>query len=172
MPWANGQGSTTEILRHDDAEGRMLWRLSMAVVAVDGAFSMFDGIERVLTVIEGPGFDLAGAGVHLRADPLEPVAFAGDIAIAAQNVTAPLVDFNVMVARRLGAFDVRVLQPGLRVHAAGGPCAVFALEAGTVSVDATDIALARHGLWLGDSAEFVENSGGVAQIFVQFPVAV
>ena len=104
MPWANGLGSTVEMLRVDDATGVMAWRLSMAQVVEDGAFSEFAGIERNLTVIEGPGFDLVGEKITLRADPLVPVAFAGDVAISAANVTGKVIDFNVMVARSLGAF--------------------------------------------------------------------
>ncbi|MDE3027254.1 MAG: HutD family protein, partial [Paracoccaceae bacterium] len=96
MPWANGLGVTTEILRVTKPDGSVLWRLSMAAVVEDGAFSLFPGIERNLTVIAGPGFDLVGSGLNLRADPLMPVAFPGDVAIAAAGVSAPSDDFNVM----------------------------------------------------------------------------
>lgn len=30
MPWANGLGQTVEMLRREDDEGELLWRLSMA----------------------------------------------------------------------------------------------------------------------------------------------
>jgi hypothetical protein len=89
-----------ELARRDDAGG-MVWRLSVAQVVEDGPFSRLPGIRRSLTVIEGPGFSLAGEGIALRADPLVPVAFAGDIAIAAQGVTGPSRDFNVMVRASL-----------------------------------------------------------------------
>ena len=78
MPWVNGRGQTTQMWRQD-RDGLMLWRLSRAMVVEDGAFSLFAGVERSLTVISGPGFDLAGA-VTLRADLLQQVEFAGDVA--------------------------------------------------------------------------------------------
>ncbi|MDN5785638.1 HutD family protein [Pseudorhodobacter sp.] len=107
MPWANGRGTTVEILRQDGAQG-FLWRFSMASVAENGPFSQFPGIDRNLTVIAGPGFDLLGE-VHLHAAPLHPVAFPGDVAISAKNVTAPSIDFNVMTRRPLPLPVVQVL---------------------------------------------------------------
>lgn len=90
MPWANGRGQTTELLRETHL------RLSIATVTEDGPFSLFPGIARNLTVISGPGFRLQGAGIDLAANPLCPVAFPGDLAVSAAGVTAPSEDFNVM----------------------------------------------------------------------------
>lgn len=124
--WANGRGETVEIARAD-GPGGMLWRLSVAQVVEDGAFSLFPGIHRSLTVIEGPGFHLRGEGIDLRADPLVPVAFSGEVAIRAEGVTAPSRDFNVMVAAGLGWPEVRIGGPAVP---AGTLCAVYALETG------------------------------------------
>jgi len=100
MPWANGRGTTIEILRAP-AQGRTFqWRFSMATVTENGPFSLFPGINRNLTVIDGPGFDVIGEHTF-RADPMRPVAFPGDLPVSAANVTAPAVDFNVMTQRRL-----------------------------------------------------------------------
>ncbi|QYK42255.1 MAG: HutD family protein [Paracoccaceae bacterium] len=137
QPWANGRGETVEIARADDTVG-LLWRLSVATVAEDGAFSLFPGIDRNLTVIEGPGFDLAGPGLRMRADLLVPVAFAGDIPLAAERVAAPSRDFNVMVARGRMRAEVR--------HAAGAfgisgqVVAIHAVGAGIVVVNGGAIA--------------------------------
>jgi environmental stress-induced protein Ves len=92
MPWVNGRGVTVEMLKEDGL------RLSVAAVAEDGPFSLFPGIDRVLTVISGPGFRLAGA-VTRDCRPLVPVTFPGDVAVSAAGVTAPSEDFNVMTAR-------------------------------------------------------------------------
>jgi len=85
MPWANGKGRTIEMLRVE-AEGRLKWRLSRASVVENGDFSLFPGIERNLTVLTGPGFDLVGKGLHLAARPLAPVEFPGDLPVRAEGV--------------------------------------------------------------------------------------
>ena len=82
MPWANGRGTTVELLREDGPEG-LLFRLSMASVIEDGPFSILPGIERNLTVLSGPGFRLQGAGLSLICAPLVPVSFPGDLAARA-----------------------------------------------------------------------------------------
>ena len=84
MPWANGKGTTVELLR-EERECRLILRLSRAMVVEDGPFSILPNIARILTVLSGPGFDLVGEGLHLPARPLHPVAFAGDVADAGSN---------------------------------------------------------------------------------------
>jgi uncharacterized protein len=133
MPWANGRGVTLELLREDGPDGLAL-RLSVARVTGDGPFSALPGIDRSLTVISGPGFDLTGPGLALRADPLCPVGFSGDSEVSASGVRAPSEDFNVMTDRRLHPRpEVSVTaQPGL-VAARGARLLVLAL--GPVSVN-------------------------------------
>jgi len=116
MPWANGRGTTTELWR-EDRVGRLVWRLSRASVVEDGPFSLFPGVERNLTVLTGPGFDLVGDGVLLRADPFRPIAFGGDMAVRAAGVLAPSDDFNVMTAAENPKPEVLVLT-GLQTIAA------------------------------------------------------
>jgi uncharacterized protein len=131
QPWANGRGETLELCRRDSTRG-MLWRLSVAMVAEDGPFSRLDGIERVLTVIDGPGFDLVGDGMRLRADPMRPLAFAGEAALAAKGVSAPSRDFNLMVARgSVGA----TLTVGREGQAQAETVALFSPTGGLVTVN-------------------------------------
>lgn len=143
MPWANGRGTTIEMLRETGPDGALRLRLSMASVVEDGPFSSFPGIERNLTVISGPGFDLVGA-TRITAAPLMPVAFPGDVAIAAVGVTAPSDDFNVMTARALPLPDVRVETDSEVSLLPEGRFALFALDAGAVS----DLPVGKHDLIL------------------------
>lgn len=143
MPWANGRGQTVEMFRVD-RDGGLLWRLSRAAVVEDGPFSLFPGVDRNLTVISGPGFDLGGA-VSLRAGLLQPVEFAGDVAVQAEGVGWPCEDFNVMVRRGAMRAEVAVCDGG---SLTGGLCALFAL--GPVSVKG--IAVAAGELLLTDEA--------------------
>ncbi len=145
MPWANGKGTTVEMLRVDDDHG-LVWRLSRASVVEDGDFSLFPEVERNLTVISGPGFDLVGAQ-NLRCDPRKPMAFAGDIALAAAGVVAPCDDFNVMTARRLPRPKVAVVHSGTQSPPKGGTLCLFALEAGEVA----GRKVARYDLVIADA---------------------
>lgn len=131
QPWANGRGTTTELYRVE-ADGTLLFRLSMAAVTEDGPFSIFPGIERNLTVLTGPGFILQGNGLHLEAKPLIPIAFPGDNLVIATNVTAPSDDFNVMTARHLPRPEVRVIHD-TEILPEGYVLALFALSAAVVN---------------------------------------
>jgi uncharacterized protein len=150
QPWANGRGTTTELYRQD-RDGALLFRLSMAAVTEVGAFSIFPGIERNLTVLSGPGFTLEGNGLYMVAKPLSPIAFPGDLPVQAKGVTAASDDFNVMTARYLPRPEVRVIH-GHETLAAGGLLALFALEAARVN----DRQVGRHHLIL------TENGASIA----------
>lgn len=110
--WKNGGGITREIAARRDAQG-LLWRLSMADVAGDGAFSSFEGLTRVLTVTQGSGMILHGPEGPLRADFAAPVVFDGGAAIRAELTSGAVRDFNLMfdtarvegVATCIGAGD-------------------------------------------------------------------
>lgn len=152
MPWANGRGVTVEMLKIEHA-GRLVLRLSRAMVVEDGPFSLFPGIERNLTVLSGPGFDLMGEGVDLQARPLKPVAFPGDVTVRAVGVTAPSEDFNVMTDRRLPRPEVWVQEAG----EIPGRVAALALQAGRVAT--YDLILSDEGLRLDLPAIIVRWSG-------------
>lgn len=134
QPWKNGRGTTIELWRLE-RDGQILVRLSRASVIEDGSFSRFPGIERNLTVLNGPGFRLTGAGIDLRCDPLVPVAFPGDVDVIASETNGQRSDdFNVMTARHLP--KPRVIVTGNAVLRAGGTLALYALAAGLVNAKA------------------------------------
>ncbi len=110
MPWRNGRGTTVEVLREDDPAGGLLWRVSMADVIEAGDFSKFPGVDRILMLVEGAGFDLdfGGQGGPVAAEPLMPLRFSGDWDTRAENVRGPSRDLNVMVARGQATADVSV----------------------------------------------------------------
>ena len=145
MPWANGRGTTVEIIRENDPDGALLMRLSMASVVEDGAFSIFPGVERNLTVISGPGFDLVGE-IRIRAAPLHPIAFAGDVPMAAVGVTARCDDFNVMTARALPLPRVRIQIDAEVNPPKAGRLALFALNVARIS----GRSVGKHDLILTD----------------------
>ena len=102
MPWKNGGGVTTEIMAWPPEAGldAFDWRISMAQVASGGPFSVFAGIDRTLTVLEGT-MRLAVEGTRDRVLSSEtgPYAFPGDVATAAELIEGAVLDFNVMTRR-------------------------------------------------------------------------
>jgi environmental stress-induced protein Ves len=108
MPWKNGGGTTTEILKAP-AEGRFDYRISVADVASDGPFSRFDGYDRHIMVLEGAGMTLdCGAHGTLSLAPLTPVFFSGDWDVTGTLTSGPVRDFNVIVDRTKWRAEVEV----------------------------------------------------------------
>ena len=135
MRWSNGLGTTVEMAREDDSTGAMLWRVSAADVVEAGAFSLFPGVDRILTLIEGPGFDLDFSG-HGRVAPVEflqPVAFSGDWVTRAETVRGPSRDLNVMTARGKASALVHVHR-GVAPCASLGDRSLFFCLAGSATV--------------------------------------
>jgi environmental stress-induced protein Ves len=103
MPWKNGGGETTEIVvsppgaSMDDFD----WRVSMARVVSDGPFSIFPGIDRSLTLLEGTGMtlDVVGMGTHHLTAISQPLAFPGDVAVQSRLDAGSILDLNVMTRR-------------------------------------------------------------------------
>ncbi|WP_290687994.1 MULTISPECIES: HutD family protein [unclassified Haematobacter] len=98
QPWKNGGGLTREIARAPET-GEFDWRLSMATVAEDGAFSTFPGVDRTLTVLTGAGIVLTVAGREARLTPGVPFAFPGDVPAASRLLAGEVTDLNVMTRR-------------------------------------------------------------------------
>ena len=68
QPWANGGGTTRELLVADDGS----WRISLADVSRDGPFASFPGRRRLLTVVAGPVLALVVDGVDHVVEPHRP----------------------------------------------------------------------------------------------------
>jgi uncharacterized protein len=158
QPWKNGLGTTTELWRLE-RDGQLLVRLSRAAVVEDGAFSLFPGIERNLTVLSGPGFRLSGAGLDFRCNPLVPMAFPGDIPVMATETNGRQSDdFNVMTAQHLPKPEVRVVQNASLP--AGGRLALYALGPARVN----DREMARGDLILTDGPATLSGEGPVVAV--------
>lgn len=103
MAWKNGGGTTTEIALSPvgAAIADFDWRVSMARIDVDGAFSEFPGIERTLSILAGDGITLSCPGADevqlTTASP--PHAFPADIPAHARLLGGSVVDLNVMTRR-------------------------------------------------------------------------
>jgi environmental stress-induced protein Ves len=110
MPWKNGKGETVEIAVFPPGADvdSFDWRISTATVAEDGAFSVFEGIDRTLSILTGEGMELSVEGrAPVLLDQLsESHAFPGDAPTTARLTGGAITDLNVMTRR--GSFAHRV----------------------------------------------------------------
>ena len=164
MPWKNGGGQTIEIIK--SPEGADLnhfdWRISMAVVASDGPFSIFPEIDRHLAVLEGAGIDLHvgdnGPSVHLT-PASQAFAFAGDRPITATLTDGPITDLNVMVRRGVWQAELSSHEfAGNRSFALSGDFVLFLVQQGSLSCVVHD---QRCNACEGDAVVFAPSDASV-----------
>jgi uncharacterized protein len=103
MPWKNGRGETVEIAVFPQGAtvDTFDWRVSMATVAEDGAFSIFPGIDRTLSILEGHGMELTIEGREevLLTQASAPYPFPADATTTARLTDGTITDLNVMTRR-------------------------------------------------------------------------
>ena len=147
--WKNLGGITHEIAKEETAEG-LVWRLSVAEVDQDGAFSTFEGLTRVLTVIEGAGLRLIHPDGFIDALPGRPVRFSGELPVTGQRIDGPVRDFNVIFDARRVEATVVLLAEGDQVTAqaaAGRSFALYCITGGLTVGSAHEIASGALGLF-------------------------
>lgn len=150
-PWKNGGGQTAEIVVSPPGADfeTFDWRISTAVVAASGPFSVFPGVDRVLSVLEGGAMVVSIAGHESRLDAAcGPFAFPGDLPAAARLEGEALLDFNVMVRRPLRAQVTRGPLDPVRRDADAGVRFALLLEdrAGLARLDLVDLEAAAPPL--------------------------
>jgi len=99
VPWKNGGGSTTEIAIGPPESGfeDFDWRVSLATIEKDGAFSLFPGVDRTLALVEGHGMTLDIDGEPTLVTDADPVvAFDGSSKVEAKLNRGGSTDFNAM----------------------------------------------------------------------------
>lgn len=122
-PWKNGGGSTREIACWPQGAGMgdFGWRVSIATIAAAGPFSVFEGVDRSIMLLDGDGARLrSGDGqIDHRLDrPCQPFAFSGDAAIDCTLLGGASSDFNVMTRRGQWRAELRVLDAAATLEAA------------------------------------------------------
>lgn len=101
MRWKNGGGWTTELAAAPADGSDFDWRVSIAEIESDGAFSPFPGCDRHIALLDGVGMELRFADADsVRLDQrLRFVAFAGETSTFGKLLAGPVRDFNVIVRR-------------------------------------------------------------------------
>lgn len=113
--WKNGAGETAQLAAFPAHAGLddFLWRISIATIAVDSAFSAFPGIDRSILALDGEGCHLhVGDRTHLLRPGDLPIRFAGEVVAHASLIAGPVSDFNVMTRRGVADHTIEVLEPG------------------------------------------------------------
>ncbi len=154
--WKNGGGVTREIAAWPEGAGTgdFAWRVSLAEVAADGAFSAFPGVDRTLTLAEGAGMDLTVAGAHRLVDErFAPQDFAGDEPTDCRLLDGPVVNFNVMYRRGTAPVDTAVVRGRLTLDAPAGQTLLIVALAGPAELELTEgpaVTLARYDAALAE----------------------
>ena len=108
--WRNGAGETREICCFPPATRDFHWRASIASLAANGEFSLFPGVERVITLLEGGEVTLEEANMFTHTlKQHQPFTFAGDKVVKAKLTEGRMsLDFNIMTRRDVCLAKVRV----------------------------------------------------------------
>ena len=171
--WKNGVGVTSDIIVQPDGASlsEFDWRMSIAEIAEPAAFSMFDGIDRILTVLDG-GLDVRlGSAASMRLDPQsDPLSFAGDAPVYAAPQDPVVRVLNVMTLR--GKFQAAVE----RVRLCGAMrwrrpqrdcCCLLALQRTSIELFETAIDLERFdALLLVEGTSFSVSSDSSRRLLV------
>lgn len=148
-PWKNGGGITREVASRENA-----WRVSIADIDRDGPFSRFDGIDRLLMVLDGAGITLGDAGVL---NAFDVARFTGEAPVTAHLADGPVRVFNLMTYRGAARASVDIVRaPARRAFAADTALLLCAQGSVEVRAGPTFIALTPLDTLRIDTANPVE----------------
>lgn len=173
VPWKNGGGSTTQIAVFPPDAGfeDFDWRVSLATIAEDGAFSAFPGVERTLALVDGHGMTLEideRPVLLTRADPV--AAFDGESRVVAKLNRGPSTDFNVMtrLERCYHRFGRRELSGESRFIARAPVTVLFLAEGDSLELcsDHQRINMVRYDAVLLDQGTTWTLQAGQGVIFI------
>lgn len=134
--WKNGGGSTQELALRENALGAMLWRVSLAEIDHDGAFSTFPGLARIHCIVSGAGLSLSGADRMLEARPLHPLHFDGGLDLYARLTNGPCQAFNLIYDPTSVSADMQICTAGS--HAISQGCSVLFVLSGRATLHAEE----------------------------------
>ena len=103
--WPNGAGRKADIASGDG------WMVGYAWLDGDAPFSGLPGLDRTITLVEGPGFtlDIAGRPPLVVDQPFQPAGFDGGAPTTCQ-VRGPCRVLNVMTERGRLRYTVEIVE--------------------------------------------------------------
>ena len=157
QPWKNGGGTTFEAIRLPLKGDPFLWRVSLAQIASSGPFSDFNGYQRSMVLLQGPGIALEFGNGERRVlrEAGDWLQFDGGIPVHCALLDGPCMDLNLMVSKALRtAARIEQLRGNSAVDAAPGqttlifslhePVSIDAATGESVRLEPWDLALLSH----------------------------
>ncbi|QUY62954.1 Hypotetical protein [Gulosibacter molinativorax] len=134
QPWANGAGTTTEVVSFEDSAsfspaGTAPWRLSVASLEREGDFSPLPGAQRVFTPV-GSSLELTVNGVAHEVADGSSLEFSGDDVVRLTRLDRPCHAVNLMARVDAGGHVPKIRfvgAPGQGADAGPDALAVLAL---------------------------------------------
>ena len=112
-PWKNGLGTATEVASSPagSTDADFDWRVSIATIAADAAFSVYKGVDRYLMPLSPVGLVLRENGTRRELGQYDVLGFAGETAVEAIDVSESTTDLNLLVRRgiRSGSLEKRAV---------------------------------------------------------------
>ncbi|MFT4090597.1 MAG: HutD family protein [Asticcacaulis sp.] len=166
VSWKNGGGQTQEVAVFPSGASmqHFQWRISMATVDSAGAFSVFRGTDRHLTLLEGR-MRLEVNGVWHDLSDGESLRFEGDVPTFGAPVGLSVRDLNIMTRRGRFSAEVSKIEAGDTLPEGGGEGIIFALTATRISDHLLETYDALH-IEAPDFTTFHLTQGAV--LFIRF----
>lgn len=143
--------------------------VSLAWLDADAPFSMMPGMDRTITLVDGPGFTLDVAGQALPVPTLfVPTRFDGG-ATTNCAITGPSRVLNVMTRRGAFRHSVAILDRSGPLVPGGGPACVAVLLDGPGAIDRVDLGR-LDAVCLDGDAELELSAGGTVALVTIEPV--
>lgn len=118
MPWRNGRGFTLEIAREPAAGEDFAWRLSLADIDRDSAFSAYPGYRRALVLVAGSSLQLRfrGHGNCLLDPAKRGTRFEGEWETRCAVPEGRCTDLSLIVHRGAIGRSTAVVRPPRVLH--------------------------------------------------------
>jgi hypothetical protein len=111
--WRNGMGVSWDIASEEQGSNTagFGWRMALARLDANVAFSHYPETDRIFTLVEGKGLELAveNHGVKAIRNRFVPLAFPGDAATTCRLLDGPCMALNLFTARGAWTADVQVM---------------------------------------------------------------
>jgi environmental stress-induced protein Ves len=155
--WRNGMGVSWDIATDVSSGDDFGWRFALARIDGDVPFSIYPGVDRIFTLIEGGGLDLdVEGGPTIAAGRLYvPHPFPGDLPMRCRLRAGPCRVLNLFTRRGIWSAAADVLSSGAEI-AHSGPILLFALSG---AADVNGAALGQGDAALAEDVVRADTEG-------------